>query len=54
MTGCNDGGSVMLASIASSAARIAASSTVGIYMDEVAMPYTVMTRGLVFDTERVV
>lgn len=31
----------------------AASSTVGIYMDEVAMPYTVMTRGLVFDTERV-
>ena len=31
----------------------AASSTVGIYFDEVAMPYTVMTRGLVFDTERV-
>ncbi|QIB64569.1 TonB-dependent receptor [Kineobactrum salinum] len=31
----------------------AASSTVGIYFDEIAMPYTVMTRGLVFDTERV-
>ncbi len=31
----------------------AASSTVGLYFDEVAMPYTVMTRGLVFDTERV-
>tara|TARA_R110002110_G_C13470525_1_gene721029 strand:+ start:147844 stop:148389 length:546 start_codon:yes stop_codon:yes gene_type:complete len=31
----------------------AASSTVGIYFDEVSMPYTVMTRGLVFDTERV-
>lgn len=31
----------------------AASSTVGIYFDEVAMPYTVMTRGLVFDTARV-
>ena len=31
----------------------AASSTVGIYFDEVAMPYTVMTRGLVFDTQRV-
>lgn len=31
----------------------AASSTVGIYFDEVAMPYSVMTRGLVFDTERV-
>lgn len=31
----------------------AASSTVGIYFDEVAMPYTVMTRGLLFDTERV-
>ena len=30
-----------------------ASSTVGLYFDEVAMPYTVMTRGLVFDTERV-
>jgi iron complex outermembrane receptor protein len=31
----------------------AASSTVGIYFDEVNMPYTVMTRGLVFDTARV-
>ena len=31
----------------------AASSTVGIYFDEIAMPYTVMTRGLVFDTARV-
>ncbi|WP_321393651.1 TonB-dependent receptor [Emcibacter sp.] len=31
----------------------AASSTVGLYFDEVAMPYTVMTRGLVFDMERV-
>ena len=31
----------------------AASSTVGIYFDEVAMPYTVMTRNLVFDTDRV-
>jgi len=31
----------------------AASSTVGIYFDEVAMPYTVMTRGAVFDIERV-
>ena len=31
----------------------AASSTVGIYFDEVAMPYTVMTRGLLFDTDRV-
>jgi len=31
----------------------AASSTVGIYFDEVSMPYTVMTRGLVFDTARV-
>ncbi len=31
----------------------AASSTVGIYFDEVAMPYTVMTRGLVFDVARV-
>ena len=30
----------------------AASSTVGLYFDEVALPYTVMTRGLVFDTER--
>ena len=31
----------------------AASSTVGIYFDEIAMPYTVMTRGLLFDTDRV-
>ena len=31
----------------------AASSTVGLYFDEVSMPYTVMTRGLVFDTERI-
>jgi iron complex outermembrane receptor protein len=31
----------------------AASSTVGLYFDEVAMPYTVMTRGMVFDTERI-
>ncbi len=31
----------------------AASSTVGLYFDEVSMPYAVMTRGLVFDTERV-
>jgi iron complex outermembrane receptor protein len=29
------------------------SSTVGLYFDEVAMPYTVMTRGLVFDQQRV-
>ena len=31
----------------------AASSTVGLYFDEVAMPYTVMSRGAVFDLERV-
>ncbi|MEP1470895.1 MAG: TonB-dependent receptor [Halieaceae bacterium] len=31
----------------------AASSTVGLYFDEVSMPYAVMTRGLVFDTERI-
>jgi iron complex outermembrane receptor protein len=31
----------------------AASSTVGLYYDQVAMPYTVMTRGLMFDVERV-
>ena len=31
----------------------AASSTVGLYFDEVAMPYTVMSRGAVFDIERV-
>jgi iron complex outermembrane receptor protein len=30
-----------------------ASSTVGIYFDEVALPYAVMTRGLVFDAARV-
>ena len=31
----------------------AASSTVGLYFDEVSMPYTVMSRGAVFDIERV-
>lgn len=31
----------------------AASSTVGLYFDEVAMPYTVTSRGAVFDMERV-
>lgn len=31
----------------------AASSTVGLYFDEVAIPYTVMSRGLVFDVQRV-
>jgi iron complex outermembrane recepter protein len=31
----------------------AASSTVGLYFDEIAMPYTVMSRGAVFDLERV-
>jgi iron complex outermembrane recepter protein len=31
----------------------AASSTVGLYFDEIAMPYTVMSRGAVFDIERV-
>ena len=31
----------------------AATSTVGLYFDEVAMPYSVMTRGLIFDQERV-
>lgn len=31
----------------------AASSTVGLYFDEVAVPYTVMSRGLMFDVERV-
>ena len=31
----------------------AASSTVGLYFDEVAIPYTVMSRGLLFDVERV-
>jgi iron complex outermembrane receptor protein len=30
-----------------------ASSTVGLYFDEVAIPYTVMSRGLMFDIERV-
>lgn len=30
-----------------------ASSTVGLYFDEVAIPYTVMSRGVVFDVERV-
>ncbi len=31
----------------------AASSTVGLYFDEVAVPYTVMSRGLMFDVNRV-
>ncbi len=31
----------------------AASSTVGLYFDEVAIPYTVMSRGALFDVERV-
>jgi len=31
----------------------AASSTVGLYFDEISMPYSVMTRGVVFDIERV-
>ncbi|SVD97385.1 uncharacterized protein METZ01_LOCUS450239, partial [marine metagenome] len=31
----------------------AASSTVGLYFDGVAIPYTVMSRGLMFDVERV-
>ncbi|HLF29696.1 MAG TPA: TonB-dependent receptor [Xanthomonadales bacterium] len=31
----------------------AASSTVGLYFDEVAIPYTVMSRGVVFDVQRV-
>ena len=31
----------------------AASSTVGLYFDEVAIPYTVMSRGVVFDVERI-
>ncbi len=30
-----------------------ASSTVGLYFDEVSMPYTVMSRGAIFDLERV-
>lgn len=30
-----------------------ASSTVGLYLDEVAIPYTVMSRGVLFDVERV-
>jgi len=30
-----------------------ASSTVGLYFDEVAIPYTVMSRGILFDVERV-
>lgn len=30
-----------------------ASSTVGLYFDEVAIPYTVMSRGVLFDVERV-
>ena len=31
----------------------AASSTVGLYFDELAIPYTVMSRGMMFDIERV-
>ena len=31
----------------------AASSTVGLYFDEAAIPYTVMSRGVLFDVERV-
>lgn len=31
----------------------ASSSTVGLYFDEISMPYSVMTRGVVFDVERV-
>ena len=31
----------------------AASSTVGLYLDEVSVPYTVMSRGLLFDVDRV-
>lgn len=31
----------------------AASSTVGLYFDEVAIPYTVMSRGVLFDVQRV-
>lgn len=31
----------------------ASSSTVGLYFDEISMPYSVMTRGAVFDIERV-
>jgi iron complex outermembrane recepter protein len=31
----------------------AASSTVGLYFDDLAIPYTVMSRGVVFDVERV-
>ncbi|MEK7266430.1 MAG: TonB-dependent receptor, partial [Pseudomonadota bacterium] len=31
----------------------AASSTVGLYFDEVAIPYTVMSRGVLFDVDRV-
>ncbi len=31
----------------------AASSTVGLYFDEVSIPYTVMSRGILFDVERV-
>ena len=32
---------------------VASNSTVGVYADEVALPYPVMTRGQLFDTERV-
>jgi iron complex outermembrane receptor protein len=33
--------------------NVGASSTVGLYFDEVSMPYSVMTRGAIFDVERV-
>ena len=32
---------------------VASNSTVGVYIDEVALPYPVMTRGQLFDTQRV-
>jgi iron complex outermembrane recepter protein len=32
---------------------VASNSTVGVYVDEVALPYPVMTRGMMFDIERV-
>lgn len=33
--------------------NVGASSTVGLYFDEVSLPYSVMTRGAIFDVERV-
>lgn len=32
---------------------VSSSSTVGVYVDEVALPYPVMTRGMAFDVERI-